>query len=80
MIRRLFWVILGATLGVWVFRRVQKTTRKFTPTGVSERAQEASASAKSLLDDVRRLFRERETQLRDALGLVELYPIPEDRQ
>jgi hypothetical protein len=79
MIRRLFWLVVGAALGVWLFRRVQRTTRKFTPTGISERAQGAGASAKSLVADVRRLFREREAELRDALGLVEPYPQPRTR-
>jgi hypothetical protein len=74
MIRRLFWLVVGAALGVWVFRRVQKATRKFTPAGISERAQGAGASAKSLVDDVRRRFHEREAELREALGLVEPYP------
>jgi hypothetical protein len=79
MIRRLIWLLIGAALGVWAFRRLQRTVRKFTPTGLSERAQGAGASAKSLVDDVRRRFREREAELREALGLVEAYPLPENQ-
>lgn len=69
--RRLFWVALGATAGVLVIRKVQRTARAYTPAGLADRAEGIGASIRYFADEVRAGMAARELELRDALGLDE---------
>ncbi|MGZ4590807.1 MAG: DUF6167 family protein [Actinomycetes bacterium] len=69
--RRLFWVAVGATAGVVVVRKVQKTMRAYSAAGLSDRAEGLAASIRYFADEVRAGMAEREIELRDALGLDE---------
>jgi hypothetical protein len=71
--RRLFWLALGATVGVLVVRKVTKTAQTYTPSGV---AQGLSAGLSDLGEGLREMAQavregmaERETELRYALGM-----------
>jgi hypothetical protein len=71
--RRLFYVALGATVGILVVRRLTQAAQRMTPAGV----QSSLAGAIDNLGDgfrefaqaVREGMAEREVELRDALGL-----------
>ncbi len=72
MIRRLFYVGLGAALGVFVTRRVMRAAQAWTtPQGLAGQAAHLGESARDFADDVRAAMDERETQLRGALGVGE---------
>ena len=73
MTRRLFYVALGATVGVLVVRKLTKAAQRVTPAGVQ---QSLAGSISSLGDairdfaaEVKDAMAEREVELRDALGL-----------
>jgi hypothetical protein len=69
--RRLFWIALGAVVGILVVRKVQKVAQSYTPAGLAERAGGLGASIRYFADEVRAGMAERELELRDALGLDE---------
>jgi hypothetical protein len=72
-VRRLFWVSMGATAGVLVFRQVTKTAKEFTPAGIADRVSVGGGgltdSVKSFVEDVRDAMHDREEVLNVALGL-----------
>jgi hypothetical protein len=72
-VKRLFWLALGATLGVLIMRKVSRAAEKLTPGGIAEGiAAGLSDLAESISDfatDVRRAMTEREAQLREDTGL-----------
>ena len=73
MTRRLFYIALGATVGILVVRRASQAAQRFTPAGV----QDSMAGALGGLTDALREFTaemrvamsEREQELRVTLGL-----------
>lgn len=67
-VRRLFWVALGATVGVLVFRSLSRTASAYTPSGVGRSLSSAAQSLRDLADAVREGMDEREQELRAALG------------
>jgi threonine/homoserine efflux transporter RhtA len=71
--RRLFWVALGATLGVLIFRRLSKAAEKLTPQGIAASLgaglTELSYSLRDFVDDVRDAMSAQESALRAAAGL-----------
>ena len=69
--RRLFWVAVGATAGVYAVRKVQKTLHAYSPAGLADRAGGLGGSLKGFVDEVRTAMAEREADLRDALGLTD---------
>jgi hypothetical protein len=73
MVRRLFWVTLGATAGVLVVRQLTKTARNLTPGGLADRAGNLTNgvrdAVKDFIQDVRDGATQREYELRFALGV-----------
>jgi Family of unknown function (DUF6167) len=69
--RRVFWIALGATAGVLVVRKLQKTARAYSPAGLADRAGGLGESVRYFADEVRAGMAEREIELRDALGIAE---------
>lgn len=73
MAKRLFWVALGATVGVLVVTKASKTLRKFSPAGIAEGAGALPGSIggrfQSFADDVRAAAAEREFELYRVLGV-----------
>ena len=67
--RRLFWVALGATVGVLVVRRVTRAAQAYTPEGVGRSAASLADGLRELADAVREGMAEREQELRVALGV-----------
>ena len=85
--RRLFWVALGASVGVLVVRAVRQRTAKLTPAGASEAVGGAVANLadaiRRLAEEVRTAAAEREAELVAALDLPDpdapVTPVPATR-
>jgi len=67
--RRLFWLALGATVGVLVVRRIDRAARAYTPEGIGRSLSSAADGLRDLADAVREGMAEREGELRRALGV-----------
>lgn len=71
--RRLFYVAMGATVGVLVVRRLTKVAEALTPEGMARGANGAvgrvSGAVADFLDEIRIGMAEREAELRVALGI-----------
>ncbi len=69
--RRLFWLALGATLGVLIVRRITRTARAMTPAGLAESLSATAADVadtfREFVADVREAMTEREQELLAAL-------------
>jgi hypothetical protein len=68
-VRRLFWIALGATLGVLLFRKVNKTIDAYSPAGVGRSLNSVGDGLRELAEVVREGMAEREEELRVALGV-----------
>lgn len=70
--RRLFYLAVGAGVGVAAVRRAKRAARKLTPAGLADSAGGAVSglrgSIRGFVDDVRIGMVEREAQLHDALA------------
>jgi hypothetical protein len=73
--KRLFWVALGATAGVLVVRALTRAAGNLTPDGAADRMSTAvgglSQAVREFGADVKIAMAERETELREALGIAE---------
>ena len=71
--RRLFWLGAGAAVGILVVAQMRKAARSVTPSGLADRAGAsadiAAERAGSFWADVRSGMKEREAELRSALGI-----------
>jgi len=66
--RRLFWIALGAAVGVVIVRQVSKNTEAFTPSGIGRTVAGLGDSLRAFAEDVRTGMAEREYELSAALG------------
>jgi hypothetical protein len=70
--KRLFYLAVGAGVGVAAVRRAKRAARKLTPAGLADSAGGAVSglrgSIRGFVDDVRIGMVEREAQLHDALS------------
>jgi hypothetical protein len=70
--KRLFYLAVGAGVGVAAVRRAKRAARKLTPAGLADSAGGAVSglrgSIRGFVDDVRIGMVEREAQLHDALA------------
>jgi hypothetical protein len=73
MYKRVFWIALGASVGVLVVTKGSKALRKFSPSGLASSATglpgALSDSVRGFLDDVQYAAAEREMELYQALGV-----------
>ncbi|MDQ2837025.1 MAG: hypothetical protein M3Y42_07030 [Actinomycetota bacterium] len=71
--RKLFWIALGATLGVLIFRKLSRAVDKFSPqgiaTGFGAGLSELARSLGEFAGDVREAMSDHERELRAAAGL-----------
>lgn len=71
--RRLFWLSMGVTLGVLVFRKMQETAAALRPQALAQRTGRGAADigeqARRFAADVRSAMRQREHELREGVGL-----------
>ncbi|WP_248960084.1 DUF6167 family protein [Sphaerisporangium perillae] len=69
MIRRLFYMALGAYIAVWVMRKLQALKPDHIARRAADRAVGLAGEARLFADEVRRLSAGRETELRARFGL-----------
>jgi hypothetical protein len=73
MVKRMFWVTLGATVGILVVTKASKTLRRFTPSGIADSASGVPGAISGALhgfaDDFRAAATEREFELYHVLGV-----------
>jgi hypothetical protein len=71
--RRLFWLVMGITIGALVVRKLSSMAEKFTPSrvasGVASALNDLSDSVRDFSHDVREAMSEREAELRGGTGL-----------
>lgn len=71
--KRLFWLVMGITIGALVVRKLSTMADKFTPKGVAAGVANAlgdlSESIRDFSHDVREAMTEREAELRSGTGL-----------
>jgi len=81
--RRLFWVALGATVGVLVVRKVAKTAQAYSPSGLAEGLSSGLSDLgdglREMAEAVREGMAQRETELRYALG-IDTGTMPDGRE
>ncbi|WP_326691961.1 MULTISPECIES: DUF6167 family protein [unclassified Streptomyces] len=81
MFRRAFWFTTGAAAGVWATTKVQRKIRSLAPDALAVRAADKAVEGGHKLRefalDVRSGMAQRESELKDVLGLSA--PAPEDR-
>jgi hypothetical protein len=69
-VRRGFWFVAGAGAGVYVMIRARRAAETFTPDGLRDRMAGLGVGAHLFAEEVRTGMAERETELRDRLGLA----------
>jgi NADH:ubiquinone oxidoreductase subunit D len=73
MVRRVFWFTVGAGAAVFVVVKVRGVLQQATPQAIGQRVTGSAvgigATVRDFSDRVRAAMAERETELRDALGL-----------
>jgi hypothetical protein len=78
MLRRLFWFLIGAGVAIFVYLKIRDYLKKARPEAigprVAESASSVSESARGFIDRLRAGMAERETELRDTLGMPENQP------
>ena len=81
--RRLFWVALGATLGVLVVHKIAKTAQAYSPSGMAKGLSmglsDLGEGLRDMAEVVREGMAERETELRHALG-IDTGTLPDGRE
>jgi hypothetical protein len=68
-VRRLFWVALGATVGILVVRRVSRVAEAYSPESLARSVSHAAESVREFAEAVREGMDQREDELRVALGV-----------
>jgi hypothetical protein len=71
--RRLFWLALGASLGVLIVRKLSRAAERMTPQGIAGSLgaglSDLGAALRDFADDVRAAMSSQEAALRAAAGL-----------
>jgi hypothetical protein len=67
--KRLFWVLLGAILGIVAFRKATRKAEAFTPSGIASSVGNLAESVRDFADDIRDAMTRREHELREGTGL-----------
>ncbi len=67
--KRIFWLVIGIAFGVYAVTRLKKRVQVLAPESLQESAAKVAAAIRHFGDEVREGMAERETELRDALGI-----------
>src|SRR4051794_22486191 len=65
-----FWFVAGTGAGVYMVVKARRVAETFTPEGLRDRLSGLSVGAHLFADEVRAGMTEKETELRDRLGLA----------
>jgi hypothetical protein len=68
-VKRIIWLIVGIAVGVYAVTRLKKKAQVLAPAGMQESAAKLASAVRHFGDQVREGMAERETELRDALGI-----------
>jgi len=72
-VRRLFWLVMGITIGALIVRKLSTMAQKLTPSGmaagVASALSDISDSLREFSTDVREAMSQRETELRSGTGM-----------
>jgi len=68
-LKRIFWLVIGIAFGVYAVTRLKKRVQVLAPESLQESAAKVAAAIRHFGDEVREGMAERETELRDALGI-----------
>ena len=78
MFRRVLWFVLGAGVAIFVSIKIREFLKKARPQAVGQRVSESASgisdSARDFVGRVRAGMAERETELRETLGLPDDQP------
>ena len=69
MIKRVFWMSVGVTIGVIAVRRLSDAREAVGPAGLNRAIGSAADAVQNFTEAMREAMNERETDLRTALGL-----------
>ena len=69
--RRMFWLALGATVGVLVVRKLTSTAKAYTPEGVAQGLAGIGEGLREMASVVKESMAQRDAELRLALGVDE---------
>ena len=67
--KRILWFIIGTAVGVYAVTRLKKRAQLLAPDSLQASAEKVAAAIRHFGDEVRAGMAERETELRDALGI-----------
>lgn len=67
--KRLFYLSLGVAAGVYATQRLHRAAHAWTPEGIARSAAGVGAAVRDVAEEVRSHAAERETELREILGL-----------
>ena len=78
MVRRLLWFAIGAGIAIFLYRKIRQSMKKASPEALGQRVADTangiSESAREFIDRFRTGMAERETELRETLGVPEDQP------
>ncbi|MEQ4209535.1 DUF6167 family protein [Actinopolymorpha sp. B9G3] len=72
--KRVFWVAVGATVGILVVRKLSQKADQFTPQGVAKQLSGLGDAVRAFGAEVRAGMEAREQELREALALDDHHP------
>ena len=67
--KRILWFIIGTAVGVYAVTRLKKRAQMLAPESLQQSAEKVASAIRHFGDEVRAGMAERETELRDALGI-----------
>jgi uncharacterized protein DUF6167 len=68
-VKRILWFVIGTFAGVYLVTRLKKRVQVLAPDSLQQSAEKVAAAIRHFGDEVRVGMAERETELRDALGI-----------
>jgi hypothetical protein len=68
-VKRILWFVIGTLVGVYVVTRLKKRVQVLAPDSLQQSAEKVASAIRHFGDEVRAGMAERETELRDALGI-----------
>jgi hypothetical protein len=68
-VKRILWFIIGTAVGVYAVTRLKKRAQVLAPESLQQSAEKMASAIRHFGDEVRAGMAERETELRDALGI-----------
>lgn len=67
--KRILWFIIGTAVGVYAVTRLKKRAQVLAPESLQQSAEKVASAIRHFGDEVRAGMAERESELRDALGI-----------